>query len=78
LHPTCTELVLLGELDTLGERTRDGNSLEVNGNRVCVEIGAIPDPDHTQEVTGSRPVAPTISSIPLGMPLSGLVTLRLE
>jgi hypothetical protein len=54
LHPTRTELV------ALGERTREETPLEVSGNRVCDEISAIPDPDHTQEVRGSSPLAPTI------------------
>jgi len=60
-HPTLTEFVALGELDALSERMREGNLLEVGGNRDCVGISAIPDPDHTQEVTGSSPLAPTIS-----------------
>src|ERR1051326_7680495 len=61
LHPTRTELVALGELDRLGERARHGIPLEVGGNRVWSENLAIPDPDHTQEVRGSSPLAPTPS-----------------
>jgi hypothetical protein len=61
-HPTRTVLAALAELAKLDEPTRHGNPLEVSRNRVCVEIRAIPDPDHTQEVRGSGPLAPTIIS----------------
>ena len=50
----------LAHLIHLVERRREGILLEVSGNCVCVEISAIPDPDHTQEVRGSSPLAPTI------------------
>jgi hypothetical protein len=67
-HPTRTEFVALGELGTLDERTRTGNLLAVSRNRNCAENSAIPDLDHTQEVRGSSPLAPTILCSPaLGM-----------
>jgi hypothetical protein len=64
LHPTRTALVLPDELGILVKATRDGDPLEVNGFRVCSENFQKPNPDHTQEVRGSSPLAPTIHCSP--------------
>jgi hypothetical protein len=44
----------------LFQATRELDSLKVNEIRGRVEIRAIPDPDHTQEITSSCPVAPSL------------------